>query len=148
MTKPTTTRGRAGAQDALSAMNALDLAMRSQELDAEVASTMRRLLPLFDQVEKICRNFDKLAPEDCVARSEAVAMLADIANRIAHDSGLERFADLGERVDGARHEVVDTKRLDDESKDSHGRILETPEPGWLHHGLVLRRAKVVAASRE
>jgi molecular chaperone GrpE (heat shock protein) len=129
-------------------MNALDLALRSQELDAEVSATMRRLLPLLDQVEKVCRNFDQLPAEDCVARAEGVAMLADIADRVASESGLQRFADITQAVDGARHEVIQTKRLDAENKASHGRIVETPEPGWLHHGLVLKRAKVVATSRE
>jgi molecular chaperone GrpE (heat shock protein) len=147
LTKPTTDRTRASARDALSAMNALDLALHSQELDAEVATTMRRLLPLLDQIERICRGFDKLTPEACVAKAESVAILADLADKMAKDTGLERFAAVGEAVDGEKHEIVETRRAEADGAAAHGCIVEVVEPGWLHQGLLLRRAKVIVAAR-
>jgi molecular chaperone GrpE (heat shock protein) len=130
----------------LSPPEALDLALRSQELDAVVSA----LLPLFDQIERICRGFDRLSPEDRLARAESVAILADIADRAVRESGLERFTDIGRLVDGARHEVVDTRPPDPEGQEKHGLIVASPEPGWLLHKeeRVLRRAKVVAVSRQ
>lgn len=128
---------------AISALNALDLALESQKLEVEATNATRRWLPLLDQIEKVCRDFDKLSPDDAVARGEAVAILADVAVEVASSVGLQRYEDVGLEVSSERHDVADTVVSDGEP----GRVASVHEVGWCLDGRPLRRAKVVATTK-
>jgi molecular chaperone GrpE (heat shock protein) len=128
--------------EAVAGLNTLDLIMQSQKLELEGIDLARRFLPLLDQVRRICSGFDQLPPDQVVQRAEGVALLSDLADRVAAECELERVGQPGERVSGDHHEVVDT-RPDD--REATGVIVAVTEPGWAFRGRVIQRAKVVAS---
>ena len=134
--------GRHPRRDPVSALNALDLALGSQQIESEMAEFLVALLPLLDAVEKICRDLHQKPAEVLAAKAEQLALLPELADEAMGRIGLSRFGAPGEAVDRARHEVVDT--LVDESRPA-GTILDVLEPGWAHQGRILRYAKVIAS---
>ncbi len=125
-------------------LDALDLALESQKLEAEQDDFLLDLLPLLDGVEKLCRGLGDQPPETLEKRREALALLPEIADEAARKIGLERAGRLGEPVDRLRHEVVAT--VPDVER-PHGTVAEVIESGWSFQGRLLRLAKVVATSR-
>ena len=144
MKKPRKPGRHSPAGDPAAALNALDLAMQSQQMESEVRSLMRELLPLLDGVEKLCRGLDELPQQVLVRRADALAALAELADRIVEDIGLERDGSVGQPVDRDRHEVVDSIVADGAAV---GEVVEIVESGWSYQGTLLRRAKVVAAAK-
>ncbi len=140
--KPRGGPARPPRRGALSSLDALDLALESQKMELETDAFLLKLLPLLDAVEKLCRGLDREPPETIVAKAEALAILADMAEAAAAQIGLERSGRIGEPVDRDRHEVVDTVLSSDQP---HGTVLEIIHGGWLLEGRVLRRAGVVAS---
>jgi len=142
MTDTRKNQGTGGRVEAVAGLNTLDLIMQSQKLELEGIDLARRFLPLLDQVRRICSGLDQLPPDQVVQRAEGVALLSDLADRVAAECELERVGQPGERVSGDHHEVVDT-RPDD--REATGVIVAVTEPGWAFRGRVIQRAKVVAS---
>jgi molecular chaperone GrpE (heat shock protein) len=101
------------------------------------------LLPLLENVEKVCRGLDRQPPEAISAKGEALALLPELADQAMEAIELERIGAIGEATSPSRHEVVDTEH---HPSRPHGIVLEILRPGWVFRGKVLRRAKVVANS--
>jgi len=135
-------KSRRALDPVVSRLNALDLALQSQQLELEGQALVRTLLPLLDHIESICRGFDHLPPERQQARAEAVATLAEVADTTAGRMQLEPIGKVGERSDPDRHEVVGTRAAPGAA---HGSILEVTRRGWSYQGRVLRPAQVIAA---
>lgn len=125
-------------------LDALDLALESQKLEAEQDDFLIDLLPLLDGVEKLCRDLDQQPPEVSAERREALALLPEIADEAARKIDLERVGRPGEAIDRRRHEVVATVS---DAERPHGTVTEVIESGWSFQGRLLRLAKVVATSR-
>jgi molecular chaperone GrpE len=123
------------------ALNALDLALESQRLDAEQEEFVEQLLPLLDNVERLCRGLDEATVDAVMERRDALALLADIGDKVAGEIGLERIGTRGELARPESHEVVDTEPRPDQP---HGAVLDIVQFGWRFRGRVLRPAKVVA----
>ena len=144
MTATRKDQGTGSRAEAVAGLNTLDLIMQSQKLELEGIDLARRFLPLLDQVRRICSGFDQLPPDQAVQRAEGVALLADLADRVAVECELERLGQLGDRVSGDQHEVVDTRT---DERQATGVIVAVTEPGWAFRGRVIQRAKVVASIR-
>jgi molecular chaperone GrpE len=126
---------------AISALNALDLALQSQKLELDALESVRRWLPLLEQIEKVCRGFAELDPVTMRDRAGSVALIAEVAARAATESGLERISDVGARVDPARHVVVAATAA---AGVERGTILSVEAVGWMFQGRVLAPARVIA----
>ncbi len=134
--------GRLPQRGTVSSLNALDLALESQKVECEIDDFVLNLLPLLDAIEKLCRGLDRKDPEAIVAKAEALAVLADMAEDAAAQVGLERFGQVGEPADRNLCEVVETLPSDDQP---HGTVVEIIHGGWRIDGRVLRLASVVAS---
>lgn len=144
MNPPSDNTRRGSTKADLAALRALDVAMASQEMESELRSVLRALLPVLDGIDRLCRHLDR-EPADVVARkAEALAMLADMADAAAERVGLVRSGRIGDRVDGDAQEVIQV--VADSSKPT-GTILEVVENGWTYDGVLLRRARVVSSTR-
>jgi molecular chaperone GrpE (heat shock protein) len=128
--------------DPVTRLNALDLALRSQQLELDEMERIRRWLPLLDQIESVCRDFEHLDGDERARRAEGVAVIAELAEQAAGGCELERFGSVGERSLAERHEVIDTRPGQPADQ---GRIIEIRAPGWSFRGRVVRRAKVVTS---
>ncbi len=125
--------------DPVGALNALDLAMGSQEADAELADVIGAFVPLIEAVRQTCEGFDELPEREADQRKQRVAMLADLANRIVASLPLEPTAETSMPTDKIKHEIVDTIDTDGAPR---GAIARVVEQGWEYRGILIRRAKV------
>lgn len=123
-------------------LNALDLVLESQRLDAELEEFVELLLPLLDNVERLCRGLDEAHVDDVIKRKDALGLLADIGDKVADGIGLERIGTPGELARPDLHEVVDTEPRPGQV---HGIVVDVIQAGWKFRGKVLKPAKVVAA---
>lgn len=145
MSEPSESAGpRPPKRNIVSSLNALDLALASQQIANEMREFLTALLPLLNGVEKLCRGLETQPPEVVAAKAEQLALLADLADQATEQIGLARFGVAGECVDRTLHEVVDTVRDADRP---HGTIVDVLEPGWLFQGQPLRCARVAASVR-
>jgi molecular chaperone GrpE len=143
MTDPAESSPRGGSRrDRLAALNALDLALASQRIDAEMTEFLSALLPLLDGVEKLCRGLASQPADALAAKAEPIGLLAELADEALDQIGLSRFGAVGETVDRARHEVVET--VPDPQR-APGTVVDVVEPGWIYQGIPLRHAKVIAS---
>jgi molecular chaperone GrpE len=126
----------------LPSVDSLDLALASQRLEAELRDQVVALLPLLENVEKLCRGLERATAEELAQRAEGLALLADLADKAASAIGLQRIGAVGEAADGSRHLVIDTAPGQGQPP---GAVLEVVQYGWVFQGRVLRPAKVVAA---
>jgi molecular chaperone GrpE (heat shock protein) len=126
------------------ALNALDLALEMQKMEAEMHKFVCEFLPLLDDVEMLCRDLSRAPVESVMQRAEALAMLADQADRIRTAIDLERIGEVGEIVDADRYHVVDTAPRQDKA---NGTVLEVNKYGWSFRGHIIRQARVVASVR-
>jgi molecular chaperone GrpE len=136
LTKP----GGAGAQ--ISALNAIDLALASQQMEAETRDFVVALLPVFDGIDRVRRGV-ALRADAGDTSAEAIVLVADIAEVTMARIDLERIGQVGEPVDRLRHEVVATEAVPDRAK---GTVLEVVESGWVFRGVIIRPAKVVVTT--
>lgn len=143
MSNPSDRKPRPAPKDPAAALNALDLSLASQEMESEIRDVLREFLPLLDGVERLCRHLDCQPPAAVAEKAEALALLAEIAAAAAQRIGLERTAGVGDRVDPARHEVVEAVP---DTACPPGTILEILENGWTYDGKPLRRAQVVTST--
>ena len=130
---------------AISALNALDLALESQKLELEAEKFVKAFLPLMEAVESLCRGLQGEDAQTVLGKVEALSLLPETAEVAAAKIGLVRDGRVGELVDRSQQEVVDTELRSDLA---HGTILDVVKAGWLLRGKVLQRAKVVASRRE
>ncbi len=137
--------GQGQRRQAVSALNALDLALQSQEMDAELARFLKHLLPLLDGVENLCRDLDGQPQEEILRRAKGLALLPELADEAADSIGLERFGKIGDVVDRQNYEVVSATV---DSNRPHGTVLEVTQRGWMHESQPLRRAKVIASVQQ
>lgn len=128
----------------IAALNALDLALESQRLEAEQEVFLTHFLPLLDNVERLCRGLEHSTPEAVAERREALALLAEIGDQVANAIGLERIGKPGDIARGDLHEVVDTEPRADQPQ---GVVLDVVQFGWIFRGKLLRPAKVVASAQ-
>jgi molecular chaperone GrpE len=128
----------------IAALNSIDLAVEFQRLDAEREEFVEKLLPLLDNVERLCRGLESAESEAVAQRKEALGLLADLADRLLEEIGLERLGAMGEISRPGLHDVVDTEVCSDQPQ---GLILYVIQFGWMFRGKLLRPAKVVAAAR-
>ena len=135
-------QGLGSHAEAVAGLNALDLILQSQKMELEGMDLARRFLPLLDQIQRLCSGFDQLPADQVVQRAEGVALLADLADRVAAECELERLGQVGERVSGDLHEIVDTRT---DEHQAAGIIVAVAEPGWTFRGRVIQRANVVAS---
>jgi molecular chaperone GrpE len=127
----------------LPSMDSLDLALASQRLESELRDQVVALLPLLENVEKLCRGLERATAEDLARRAEGLSLLADLADKAASAIGLQRVGAVGEPTDSLRHLVIDTAPGQGQPP---GAVLEVVQYGWVFQGRVLRPAKVVAAA--
>lgn len=126
--------------DRLSALNALDLAVESQRMQAEVHDFLIALLPLLREVEKLSRAVAGAPEHDPYV--SGILRLADRAADLKTKMGLAPIGTIDEVVDPIRYEVVDTFPREDRNP---GTVLEVVESGWSFRGITIQRARVAAS---
>ena len=136
------TRDKRQLRAVASNLNALDLAVQSQKLELEGIDLMRTLLPLFDQIEAVCRAFARRSVASARTQEDLVEGLSELAEQVGTSLGLEPIGTVGGQTHPGQHDVIDTRLAIDVPR---GTILEVVQCGWIHQGKVLRRARVVAA---
>ena len=129
--------------EALWGEGALDIIGERQEMQREMDSFLLALLPVLDEVEKLCRHIQHRPLDWVAARLEALDMLSEVAEQAALGAGLERTGDIGERAQAAKHHIVSVLASETQAR---GMIVEVLRPGWMYNGRVLRQALVIASS--
>mgnify|MGYP006280494641 CR=1 FL=1 len=127
--------------DPLSALNALDLAMNSQEVEVDLDTVLKTLVSLLEAVRNSCNDIDNLGEQEWSARRERVAMLGELADRLLAGLPLMQTARPGIPVDKYLHEVVETL---EGAREQRGTISKVIEQGWVFRKALVRRAKVIA----
>lgn len=116
------------------------------ERDAQVRATetqrrlLRQLLEVIDNLERALAH-----PADAAALRQGVEMTLHQLTRVLAQAGVERIGVApGQPFDPLYHEAVEA-RTGDVHQDT---VVEVEQPGYLHDGVVLRPARVVAMRRE
>lgn len=99
-----------------------------------LAGAMTKMLPTLDNLQRAFLHL----PED-IKNHEWVKGIQAIENdlmRVLTDLGLKRMESLGQTLDSARHEVLQT------GPGEQSKVIESFEEGYEFNGRVLRPAKV------
>jgi molecular chaperone GrpE len=94
-------------------------------------------LPVVDDLERALHH----AESDSERVVEGVRAVYEHALSVLARLGFERFEDVGEQFDPARHEAVGTTRADVPS----GTIVAAAQPGYARNEQTVRPARVVVA---
>jgi molecular chaperone GrpE len=100
---------------------------------------LRQLLEVIDNLERALAR-----PADAAALHQGVEMTLRQLTRVLAQAGVERIGvEPGQPFDPSYHEAVEA-RTGDVPQDT---VVEVEQPGYLHDGVVLRPARVVAMRR-
>jgi molecular chaperone GrpE (heat shock protein) len=123
-------------------LNALDLAMLSQQVEVELEELVRHVIPLLDRVQTVCSGFVQYAEDLPPGKAESVELLAGLAEETAAACEIEQLGVPGERVARGLHEVVGTRP----TEAAGGTVLEVVEHGWTFRGKRLCPARVIVGA--
>ena len=101
---------------------------------------LRQLLEVIDNLERALT-----APAEAPGLRQGVDMTLHQLLRVLAQAGVERIGvESGQPFDPSFHEAVEV-RPGDVSQDT---VIDVEQPGYLHNGVVLRPARVIAMRRE
>jgi molecular chaperone GrpE len=98
----------------------------------------RKLLPVADNIRRICASGPKQTVKDIV---EAVGMIDNELHLVLKSFKIEMFPSLGEKFNPEMHDAIAV--IDPEKEESRGRIIDVIVEGYTLAGKLLRAAKVV-----
>ncbi len=119
-------------------------AKQEKEIAGEIGQMklIQSLLPVVDDLERAMFH-SNLSPDD-PALMEGIRLIYQNFLSILKQWGVQPLESVGEKVNPKTHEVVETISVADKEE---GAILAELEKGYTFHGMLLRPAKVVVASK-
>ena len=110
---------------------------REQQVEKSQRSLLLEILPIAEDLERL-ETASKEQKTGLESLREAIAQIRAKMNEFLSTEGISRIKSQGEEFNPHLHEAVKQEK----SRYPKDKIIEEVSPGYLHHGELLRPAKV------
>lgn len=112
---------------------------RIELIDSASADTIKKLLPVLDDIDRANEMMDKAT--DVQAVKDGCNLIFDKIKGILTSCGLAEMETTGEDFDADKHEAI--TQLPVASEDQKNKIIDTTKKGYTLNGKIIRYAQVV-----
>ncbi len=112
---------------------------RIELIDSASADTIKKLLPVLDDIDRANEMMDKAT--DVQAVKDGCNLIFDKIRSILASCGLAEMETTGEVFDADKHEAI--TQLPAASEDQKNKIIDTTKKGYTLNGKIIRYAQVV-----